>query len=223
MADNKKDEIDLYNGEYIPEPFVLKGDAKMASIIVAVVAAIACVIILGNTVFANANEKDILGVLNFIVSIGVGFLAYAAMTCVAKFRYRKRIQAERAEFEKKKREAIPYTVCEFCNGRIVRKYYKSGESVSGGWYVSYGELKHHTNLTEHGIDTYSCETCGYIVEGDNENSLAGYGINVMAYRSVRTEIFDGSPISESQLKSGRLVAYLDSKTISSMRKTFGQE
>lgn len=213
MADNEREEIDLYDGEYTPKPFELKGDAKTVSVIVAVIAAIACTIILGNTVFANANENDILGVLNFIVSIGVGCLAYVGMTYVAKFRYAKRIEAERTAFEEKKRKAIPYTVCEFCGGRIARKYYKSGETIHGGWYISYGTLNHHTNRTEHGIDTYSCETCGYIAEGENENTLAGYGINIMAYRSVHIEVFEGSPISEEQLKAGRLVAYLNSKII----------
>lgn len=213
MADNEREEIDLYDGEYTPKPFVMEGETKMVSIIVSIIAAVACLIILANTVFANANENDILGVLNVIVTVGVGCLAYVGMTCVAKFRYRKRTEAERAAFEEKKREAIPYTVCEFCGGRIGRKYYKSGESVSGGWYLTNGTLAHHTNRTEHGIDVYNCETCGYIAEGVNENTLAGYGINVMAYTAVRTEVFEGSPISEEQLKAGRLVAYLNSKII----------
>ena len=213
MADNEREEIDLYDGEYIPKPFVMEGDIKSVSIIVSVIAAVVCLIILGNTVFANANENDILGVLNLIVTIGVGCLAYVGMTYVAKLRYSKRIEAERAAFEKKKRDAIPYTVCEFCGGRITRKYYKGGETISGGWYIRNGSLDHHINRTEHGLDVYSCENCRYIAEGDNENSLAGYGINVMAYRAVRTEIFESSLVSEEQLKAGRLVAYLNSKKI----------
>lgn len=211
MADNEREEIDLYDGEYIPKPFVMAGDTKLVAIIVSVIAAVACLIILGNTVFANANENDILGVLNFLVTIGVGCLVYVVMTCLAKLRYAKRIETERAAFEKKKRDAIPYTVCEFCGGRITRKYYKAGETISGGWYIRNGSLDRHLNRTEHGLDVYSCENCRYTVEGENENLLAGYGINIMAYRDVRTEIFEGSPVSEEQLKAGRLVAYLNSK------------
>ena len=211
MADNEREEIDLYDGEYTPKPFVMAGDTKLVAIIVSVIAAVACLIILGNTVFANANENDILGVLNFLVTIGVGCLVYIGMTWVAKLRYAKRIEAERAAFEKKKRDAIPYTVCEFCGGRITRKYYKTGETISGGWYIRSGSLDRHLNRTEHGLDVYSCENCRYTAEGENENLLAGYGINIMTYRAVRTEIFEGSPVSEEQLKAGRIVAYINSK------------
>ncbi len=84
MADNEREEIDLYDGEYTPKPFVMEGETRMVSIIVSIIAAVACLIILANTVFANANENDILGVLNLIVTVGVGCLAYVGMTCVAK-------------------------------------------------------------------------------------------------------------------------------------------
>ena len=208
---SKQEQIDLYDGVYEPKPFVMAGDRKMVAIIVAIVAAVIAVIVLGNTVFSNANEEDIKGVFNFVISIGVGFLTYRLMTLIAKLRYKKQVERERADFEKKKLAAVPYTVCEFCGGRIERKYYKTGEEVTGGWYVQYGTLKHNINRTESGIDTYSCEKCRYIVECEAKNYLLSYHVDSLIYLSVKPEVFSTSTVDIEELKQGRLVDYLKSK------------
>ena len=212
-------EIDLYDGKYEPEPFRLSSNARTCSIIAAIVAALACVVILGNTVFSNAQENDIEGILNFAISIGVGVLAYFVAVQIAKASYKKRIEAEAAAFERKKQEAVPYTVCEFCGGRIKFEEKTFGVFAHGGFSLTNGTLQQHTNYYDDICDYYSCDECLYIVRCDaTKTYLTGdKKISVKQYKSVNLNLlessgsFKGSPITEEQLKSGRLVAYINSK------------
>ena len=151
-----KNKLDLYDGEYKPEPFVLAGESKTVSIIVSVAVALGFVVLLGNTVFSNAQENDIEGVLNAAISVAAGFLMYIGMKGFYKLAYDKKVKKEAEEFEKMKREAIPYTVCEFCGGRIERKYYKTRDLIPHG--AKGGDV------TENGIDSFTCAACGYWVD-----------------------------------------------------------
>ena len=205
-------EENLYDGKYEPKPFVLSDGEKTASIVVAIVVGLLCVVLLGNTIFSNAQENDIEGVLNFIISIGVGVGAYHAAVGVAKLNYKKRIAREEELFEQRKRDAIPYTVCEFCGGKIEKDYTKIEDKITGGWSLRDGTLTQHTNKFEVGMEHYSCAKCQYIVRCDCER--AHYtGASGMLYTLVRGSVLENSPIDQEQLQNGRLMAYLKKKEL----------
>lgn len=206
-------EENLYDEKYQPKPFVLSDGEKTASIIIAIVVGLACVVLLGNTIFANAQENDIEGILNFIISIGVGFGGYHAAVAVAKLRYKQRIAREEELFENRKREAIPYTVCEFCGGKIEKSYTRITDKVTGGFSLRDGTLTHHTNKSEIGMEIYSCEKCQYMVRCDCEKAIYG-SVPAIMYTDMRCNLFqDDAPVTFEQVKNGRLANYFNKKVV----------
>lgn len=198
-----KDKLNLYDGEYQPEPFKFAGNAKTAGVLVAIGVGVVTTIILGNTIFGNAQENDIEGILNLAVSIGVGILMYFGAEGFARMAYKKKVAEERAEFEKMKQEAIPYTVCEFCSGRIEKKYYKTRDVNTLGLKVG--------DVTENGIESYTCAECGYWVDCHTYDQYVTDTMRLRYFALVVPKIVEGSPMEEEKVKRGRLMSYLDKR------------
>lgn len=193
MAQNNNQD---WLGEYIPEPFEFKGNIKSVSIAVAVLVWIASVIILGNTLLV-ADENDLLGILNFVISTGLAVLAYYVGYGIAKLGYNKKVEEDREAYEEEKKEAIPFTTCEFCGGALQTKFYRAGNTSTDG--------------TKYGIQSFTCPHCRYIVGGHTYTTYASPTANLFGYSLIETEVSPSSPITEDQLKNGKLVSYLKDK------------
>ena len=184
------------NGEFIEEPFLFKGNAKILAIVAAVIVWNILAVVLGTTVLV-AKDNDVFGVINVAICTAVAIAVFYIGKAIAKNNHAKFMEKERAEFYKQKEESIPYRVCEFCGGKLERKFYQTGKPFpSGSFYIS------------HGMETFVCNECRYEVRGHTCTTYYIARAGMTEYTLIIPETVETSKVTEKQLQDGRLVAYM---------------
>ncbi len=184
------------NGEFVEESFVFKGDAKTFTIIVAVVLGLVVACVLGTTILV-AEENDILGVVNIAVCTAVAIAVFHVGKVIAKRKHAKLMEKEKAEFYKQKEESIPYRICEFCGGKLERKFYETGKPLVAGPLP-----------TVCGLETFVCNECRYEVRGHTCTTYYSARSGETEYTLIIPEVVETSKVTEKQLQNGRLMAYM---------------
>lgn len=198
---SQKKDFDLY-GEYTPEPFAFKGNARSLSIVAAAIAVFITGIILTNSKLANVEENENYPLYNLLIMTGVVLLTLFIGYLIAKMLYKKNLKEEREIFYRMKKEAEPYIVCEFCGGRIERKFYPAEDTIMSRY-----------NNTKLGIETFVCNECRYLVKGHTATKYLAATSFATEYSLVLCEVFETSKVSEEELTKGRLM-----KTLKSARR-----
>ena len=190
-----KKDWDLY-GEYTPEPYEFSGEHKTWTVIATVVMFFITAFIVGVGI-QKKSETELAVIINIASSVAASVITYQIGKLISRKLYEKNVERERALFAKMKAEAEPYTVCEFCGGRIERKYYDAGKPLMPGPLP-----------TRLGVETFTCDTCRYLVKGHASTQYLASTATVSEYTMVFPEVFETSTVTEEQLNNGRLVNYM---------------
>lgn len=199
-------------------------NVKEAGIVAAVVTNLACIVIFSKTIFANMENENTAGILNFALSLTVAMAVYFAIVGIATLVNRlrnpepnpKEVKAradaaiESAGAAKEEYDRI-YGKCEFCGGELEFKDEKGGthnSSYKDGYSL---EVNSSTTATirenrvsyhiDRGTHSYHCPACRYTVRAEYErfNSIleSHTGIEILAKEG-------DSKVSREQIKNGRL-------------------